>query len=74
MEAIVERAAGLDVQQGLVVACVSIVAAGRRTSRETRTFGTVKRDLTGLRDWLLEMGATHVGMETTGICTWCMLP
>jgi len=67
MEAIVERAAGLDVHQGSVVACVIIGAAGRRTSRETRTFGTMKRDLAALRDWLLEMGVTHVGMEATGI-------
>lgn len=67
MEAIVERAAGLDVHQGSVVACVIVGAAGRRASRETRTFGTMKRDLAGLRDWLLEMGVTHVGMEATGI-------
>ncbi len=67
MEAIIERAAGLDVHQGSVVACVIIGAAGRRTSRETRTFGTMRRDLAALRDWLLEMGVTHVGMEATGI-------
>jgi len=67
MEAIVERAAGLDVHQGSVVACVIIGAAGRRASRETRTFGTMKRDLAALRDWLLEMGVTDVGMEATGI-------
>jgi transposase len=67
MEAIIERAAGLDVHQGSVVACVIIGVAGRRTSRETRTFGTMRRDLRALRDWLLEMGVTHVGMEATGI-------
>jgi len=67
MEAIIERAAGLDVHQGSVVACVIIGAAGRRTSRATRTFGTMRRDLAALRDWLLEMGVTHVGMEATGI-------
>ncbi len=67
MEAIIERAAGLDVHQGSVVACVIIGAAGRWTSRETRTFGTMRRDLAVLRDWLFEMGVTHVGMEATGI-------
>ena len=67
MEAIIERAAGLDVHQGSVVACVVIGAAGRRASRETRSFGTMKRDLACLRDWLLEMGVTHVGMEATGV-------
>ena len=67
MEAIIERAAGLDVHQGSVVACVIIGAAGRRASRETRTFGTMRRDLAALRDWLLELGVTHVGMEASGI-------
>ena len=55
-----------------MVACVVIGAAGRRASRETRTFGTMRRDLAALRDWLLEMGVTQVGMEMTGIQ--CMLP
>ena len=67
MEAIVERAAGLDVHQGSVVACVIRGAAGRRASRETRTFGTMRQDLAALREWLLEMGVTHVGMEATGV-------
>jgi transposase len=67
MEAIIERAAGLDVHQGSVVACVIIGSPGRRPSRETRTFGAMTRDLAALRAWLLEMGVTHVGMEATGV-------
>lgn len=67
MEAIIEHAAGLDVHQGSVVACVISGAAGRRTLRETRTFGAMKRDLAELRAWLLEKGVTHVGMEATGV-------
>jgi len=67
MEAIIERAAGLDVHQGSVMACIIVDAAGRRASRETRTFGAMKRDLAALRDWLREMGVTHVGMEATGV-------
>jgi len=63
MGATVERAAGLDLHQGSVVACVTIGAAGRRASRETRTFGTMRRGLAALRDWLLEMGVAQVGME-----------
>lgn len=43
MEAIIERAAGLDVHQGSVVACVIIGAAGHRASRETRTFGAMRQ-------------------------------
>jgi transposase len=67
MEPIIERACGLDVHQSSVVACVITGAAGRRALRETRTFGAMKRDLASLRDWLLEKGVTHVGMEATGV-------
>lgn len=67
MEAIIERAAGLDVHQGSVVACVILGAPGRRPTKEVRSFGTMRRDLACLRDWLLERGVTHVGMEATGI-------
>ncbi len=67
MEAIIERVAGLDVHQGSVVACVIIGAPGHRPTRETRSFGTMSRDLAALREWLLGMGVTHVGMESTGV-------
>jgi transposase len=67
MEAIVERAAGLDVHQGSVVACVILGAPGRRPTREVRSFGTMRQDLAALRAWLLEKGVTHVGMEGTGV-------
>jgi transposase len=67
MEAIIERAAGLDVHQGSIVACVILGSAGRRTSREVRTFGTMSCDLAALRDWLLGLKVTHVGMEGTGV-------
>jgi hypothetical protein len=56
MEAIIERAAGLDVHRGLVVACVIIGSPGRRPAQETRTFGTMPRDLVALRAWLLRWG------------------
>jgi transposase len=67
MEAIVERAAGLDVHQGSVVACVILGAPGHRPTKEVRSFGTMRQDLAALRAWLLERGVTHVGMEGTGV-------
>ena len=67
MEAIIERCAGLDVHQATVVACVLIGEAGRQPHKEIRTFPTLTRDLEGLRDWLKEMGVTHVGLESTGV-------
>ncbi len=63
MEAIIERAAGLDVHQGSVVACVILSAAGRRPSKEVRSFGTMRQDLMALREWLLGKGVTHVGIR-----------
>ena len=67
MEAIVERACGLDVHQATVVACVLIGAADRRPHKTTRTFGTTTSELEEMRAWLLEEGCTHVGMESTGV-------
>ena len=67
MDAIIERCAGLDVHQATVVACVLIGQAGRKPYKEIRTFSTMTRDLEALRDWLKELGVTHVGMESTGI-------
>jgi transposase len=67
MEAIAERCCGLDVHQASVVACVLVGAPGRKARKETRTFGTMTRDLGALRDWLAAEGVTHVGMESTGV-------
>src|SRR3712207_9265457 len=67
MEALIERAAGLDVHQGSVVACVILGAAGRRPTKEVRSFGTMRQDLAALRAWLLEKGVTQVGMGGTGV-------
>ena len=63
----IERAAGLDVHQETVVACVLIGKPGWRPTKEVRTFRTMTRELEGLRDWLLSLGVTHVGMESTGV-------
>src|SRR5271170_2003531 len=67
MQAIIERCCGLDVHQETLVACLLVGAPGARPSKEVRTFRTVTRDLEALRDWLWEAGATHVGMESTGV-------
>lgn len=67
MEALVERACGLDVHQATVVACALVGEAGRKPTREVKTFGTCLRDLEELRQWLTERGITHVAMESTGV-------
>lgn len=67
MEAIVERACGLDVHQAKIVACLLIGAANQKPRKQVRTFGTMTRDLESLRDWLRAEECTQVGMESTGI-------
>jgi transposase len=66
MDLIHERCAGLDVHKEMVVACVRVQAGGR-VDRECRTFETITAGLTALLAWLIEMGCTHVAMESTGV-------
>jgi len=66
MEVLYARCCGLDVHRSKVVACVSVIEAGHR-QKETRTFGTTTRELLLLRQWLVEAGCTHIGMESTGV-------
>ncbi len=66
MEILYETCAGLDVHKNTVVACVRD-ASGRTVVRETRTFGTMTKELIELFDWLASMKCTHVVMESTGV-------
>ena len=67
MDVLVERAAGLDVHQASIVACILIGRPGEKPRQEIRRFGTMTADLEALRCWLKELGVTHVGMESTGV-------
>jgi transposase len=67
MEAIIEKCCGLDVHQASVVACVLVGEGQKRPKKEVRTFRTVGRELRALREWLTQLGITHVAMESTGI-------
>lgn len=62
MQVVYERCSGLDIHKKTVTACV-ITPEGK----ETRTFGTMTRDLLMLGDWLESRGVTHVAMESTGV-------
>ena len=66
MELKYARCAGLDVHKDTVVACVRVEQGGR-VSRETKTFGTLTKDLFELGEWLESEGVTHVAMEATGV-------
>ena len=62
MRVVYEHCCGVDVHKKSVTACI-ITPEGK----ETRTFGTMVRDLLELADWLNEHNVTHVAMESTGV-------
>lgn len=72
MDVVVERCCGLDVHKDTVVACVRTPGRGGRRQQDTRTFGTMAADLLALRDWLVAMGVTLCGMESTGVYWKCV--
>lgn len=66
MEVMHKRVAGLDVHKDTVVACVRLMA-GRKVTRECRSFVTTTEGLLALLAWLTERRCTHVAMEATGV-------
>jgi transposase len=66
MEVMHHRVAGLDVHKATVVACVRVMA-GRKPTRECRTFATTTEGLLALLAWLTARRCTHVAMEATGV-------
>jgi transposase len=64
----VQRAAGLDIAKAGVDVTIRVpsgTSPGRR-QQETRAFGTTRRELESLADWLGSWGVTTAGMEATG--------
>jgi hypothetical protein len=63
----VRRVAGLDIAKAEVEVTIRVpgdTISGRR-QQETRTFGTTRRQLLDLADWLRSWGVTKAGMEAT---------
>jgi transposase len=64
----VQRVAGLDIAKAEVEVTIRVpsdTSPGRR-QQETRSFGTTRRELESLADWLRCWGVTKAGMEATG--------
>jgi transposase len=62
-----ERVAGLDIAKAEVEVTIRVPSdtmTGRR-QQESRTFGTTRRELESLGDWLACWGVTRAGMEAT---------
>src|SRR5579884_475727 len=67
MEQVLERCAALDVHKAQVTAWVR-VPDGRGGREDLRArYPTMAADLLALRDWLKELGVTHVAMESSGV-------
>lgn len=47
--------------------CARILADSRELDELKAVFSTMTADLLALRDWLGELGVTHVTMEATGV-------
>jgi transposase len=63
-----ERVAGIDIAKAgaeVTIRVPSDTRAGGR-QQETRSFGTTRRELMALADWLRSWGVTKAGMEATG--------
>ena len=66
MEIIFQCCCGLDVHKRSIAACVRRLLEDGGIHQETRTFGTMTRDILELADWLAAVGVTHVALESTG--------
>lgn len=67
MERVLERCAALDVHKAQVTAWVRVPDGhGGREDLRAR-YSTMAADLLALRDWLCELGVTHVAMESSGV-------
>lgn len=67
MKRLLERCAALDVHKKQLAACVRILGAGGEIEELNAEFSTMTSRLLALRDWLKELGVTHVAMEATGV-------
>ena len=67
MQVVYERSAGLDIHKRTVVACANTPAVSGQPHKERRTFSTMTKEISQLRDWLKSLGITHVAMESTGV-------
>ncbi len=67
IEALAKRVAGLDVHKKIVVCTVLIENAHGQIEKQTREFGTFRKELNKLAEWLNESEIEIAVMESTGI-------
>jgi hypothetical protein len=64
-----DRVAGIDIGKAEVMVTIRVPSETREGGRqqETRKFGTTRRELLALADWLRAWQVERAGMESTGI-------
>jgi transposase len=67
MEIVYPHCAGIDVHKRTAVVTVGWCDEQGRPHQQTRTFGTMTRELEQVRQWLVAHEVTHVAMESTGV-------
>ena len=67
MKRSLERGAALDVHKKQVTVCVRLLGARGEVEELMAEFSTMASQLLALRDWLKQLGVTHVAMEATGV-------
>lgn len=66
MDVFHERCAGIDVHKEVIYICV-LIGQGRGSQKIKLKFGTFHHQLVQMRQKLVELGVTHVLMESTGV-------
>ena len=66
MDVLHQRCAGMDVHKEVIFVCV-LIGSSRKGERHKFKCGTFRHDLLELRRKLIELGVTHVLMESTGV-------
>jgi len=67
LEVMFTHCAGLDVHKKSVTVCVLVPGKNGKVRRVFKTFGTTTKALREMKAWLLDLGVTHVAMESTGV-------
>lgn len=67
MKRLLERCAALDVHKKQVTVCVRLLGGGGEVEELMAEFSTMASQLLALRDWLKQLGVTHVAMEASGV-------
>jgi transposase len=67
MDVVFTACCGIDVHHKSLVACVRIIGADGRVTKQLRTFATTTNALRELAAWLQQLGVTHVALESTAV-------